>query len=144
MTGANLGAIVGGIMLPGVGIIVGGIVGGMVSSILSGSLYNELQKSINSTELSNKQREQIKAMCANLIEDERRYREEMIEIFDQFFDDKEKHIRTGFESISDSIKNQDSIHSGLGMVADALGLQLAFNDIDDFRKKVASGKAITI
>jgi hypothetical protein len=144
MTGANLGAIVGGIMLPGVGIIVGGIVGGMVSSILSGSLYNELQQSINSTELSNKQREQIKAMCANLIEDERRYREEMIEIFDQFFDDKEKHIRTGFESISDSIKNQESIHSGLGMVADALGLQLAFNDIDDFRKKVASGKAITI
>ncbi|MGE4300941.1 MAG: hypothetical protein AB7F40_04980 [Victivallaceae bacterium] len=46
MTGANLGAVVGTCIFPGVGSIVGGVIGGMIASMLSGSMYCALQKSI--------------------------------------------------------------------------------------------------
>lgn len=144
LTGANLGAIVGTFIVPGVGSIVGGVIGGMVTSIMSSSIYSELQKSIHDTELSNKQREMIRDYCAELIKQEREYREYTMAIYDQYFNDKEVEIRRGFEKVNLAIQKGDNIHDGLSMIGQAFNLKLKFETTSDFEKFIKNEQVLRL
>ncbi len=144
LTGANLGAIAGTAIMPGVGTIVGGVVGGMVASIMSSALYSELQKSIQDTKISNQQREAIKNYCKKLIADEREYREYAMSIYDEFFDKKELEIRNGFEAVSLAIQNGENMNSGLAVIGNAFNIELEFRSTEEFRQHVKSGKTLSL
>jgi hypothetical protein len=144
MTGGNLGAIVGTMVLPGVGTIVGGAVGGMVTSLLSGALYQELKCSINDTKISDEKRQVIANLCADLIEQEKQYREESLIIFNSFFNEKEAEIKEGFELMSKSIHNGESINEGLAIFGNAFDLKLEFETADDFKRHLHQGETLRL
>lgn len=144
IAGANLGSVVGTLMFPGVGTIVGGVIGGMTASILSGSLYHELKKSVNDTKLSNEQRVAVKAYCEKLIIQEREYREQMMSIYDSYFDRKELDISKGFEDISIAIQNGEDITDGLKLVANAFNAEIEFNNLDEFKKHIKGNRTLEL
>lgn len=144
MTGGNLGAVAGTMIMPGVGTIIGGVIGGMVASMMSGALFNELKSSINATKLSSQRREQIHAMCNFLIEQEIQYRENMLKVFDEFFTEKENEIRRGFDSISEALLTGNSISNGLGTIGDAFNLELQFKSVKEFEEHIQSGNTLQI
>lgn len=144
MTGSNLGAMVGTVVMPGIGTLVGGLVGGMVATMLSGSLYAELQRSAQSVALSNWQRQQTEAMCRALIAQHRQYRAELDALFEAHFAEKRQQVRAGFQTLSDALVEGRSLHDGLGQVASAMGLTLAFADGAAFDQHLRSGRALEI
>jgi len=144
LTGSNMGAVLGTMIFPGVGTIVGGVVGGMTASILSSAVYSELQKSINDTEISNQQREEIKKYCECLITQERESREYAMSIYDEYFDSKELEIKDGFRKVSLAIKNGQSISSGLVMIGNAFDVELKFKSTDEFKQHVKNGKTLRL
>jgi len=144
LTGSNMGAVLGTMILPGIGTIVGGVVGGMTASILSSAVYSELQKSINDTEISNQQREEIKKYCECLIAQERESREYAMSIYDEYFDSKELEIKDGFKAVSQAIKNGQSISFGLVMIGNAFDVELKFKSTDEFKQHVKNGKTLRL
>lgn len=144
LTGANLGAVVGTAIMPGVGTIVGGVIGGMTASIISSAVYSELQKSIHDTEISDKQREAIKAYCEDLIIQEKEYREYAMSIYDNYFDKKELEIKDGFETISLAIQNGENINNGLAMIGNAFNVELKFNNAEEFKQHIKSGGTLKL
>jgi len=144
MTGANLGAVVGTFIMPGVGSIVGGIVGGMVASMLSGSMYYELQKSIADTKLSNEQRAIIADACKRLKEQEIQYREKVNTCLDYFLDYKENQIRNSFAMISQAIESGTSIQAGIEQLGYAFNKQVKFASNEEFKKHIESGNTLKL
>jgi hypothetical protein len=144
ITGANLGAAVGTLIVPGAGTVIGGVIGGMVASMMSSAVYSELQKSIYDTELSNQQREMIKQYCQDLIRQEKEYREYTMSVYDKFFDATEFEIRNGFKTMSLAIQNGQSINSGLAMVGKAFNVNLKFENVSDFREFIKNEQVLKL
>jgi len=144
LTGANLGAVVGTAIMPGVGTIVGGVIGGMTASIMSSAVYSELQKSIHDTEISDQQREAIKNYCKDLIKQEKEYREYAMSIYDNYFDKKELEIKDGFKTVSLAIQNGEDINSGLAVIGNAFNIELQFNNTEEFKQHIKSGKTLKL
>lgn len=144
ITGSNLGAVIGTAMLPGVGTIVGGVIGGMLASMLSSSAHNQLMQCVQDTKLSEERRKAINKVCIYLKEQEFLYRKNMVMVFEEFFDKKEKEIMNGFESISLSLQHGTSISPGLESISKSFNTDLAFNSSDELKAHVASGRSITI
>ncbi len=144
LTGANLGAVLGTAIMPGVGTIVGGVIGGMTASIMSSAVYSELQKSIYDTEISNQQREAIKNYCKDLIIQEKEYREYAMSIYDNYFDKKELEIKDGFKTVSLAIQNGEDINSGLAVIGNAFNIELKFNNTEEFKQHIKSGKTLKL
>lgn len=144
MTGSNLGAMVGTVIMPGVGTLVGGLVGGIVATMLSGSLYAELQRSAQSVALSDRQRRQTAAMCQVLIAQHRQYRADVDAMFDACFAESRESIGAGFRRMSEALVAGRSIHDGLGQVATAMGLTLQFADSASFSEHLRSGRPLEI
>lgn len=144
MTGANLGAIAGTFIMPGVGSIVGGVLGGMVASMLSGAIYVELQKSITATKLSNEQKAIIADICKQLKEQEKQYQTMLNECFDYFLDDKERQIKDSLNIISEAIESGTSIYAGLEQLGKAFDKQLAFASTEEFIRHVENGDCLKL
>ncbi len=142
MTGSNLGAVVGTAIFPGVGTLVGGVIGGMIASVMSGALYNELNKTLQKTSLSIERREFIKAYCEILIEEEKRYRKEMLDIYNFFLDKKEEELRIGFKEIHVSLISDKDIHKGLVSIGSTFGVDLAFPSNEDFKRHINSERTL--
>ncbi len=136
MTGANLGAVTGTFILPGVGTIVGGVVGGMIASVLSGAMFCELQKSIADTKLSDEQRRLIADICIKIKEQEEEYRIMVDDYLDYFLSYKETQIKESFAMIIQSIECGSSIHEGLTQLSDAFKAKLPFDSNDEFKKHI--------
>ncbi|WP_152059064.1 hypothetical protein [Aliarcobacter butzleri] len=144
MAGANLGAIIGTVVFPGAGTIVGGVIGGISASIITGMMHSELMKSINDIEVSNKRREEIQKYCNKLIEQEREYRKNMSDFYDTYLDAKEREISKGFEMISLSIIENKDITNGLKIISNSYGFDIKFQNKEDFRSFIKSGKTLGI
>ncbi|EFU69577.1 hypothetical protein HMPREF9401_1451 [Aliarcobacter butzleri JV22] len=144
MAGANLGAIIGTVVFPGAGTIVGGVIGGISASIITGMMHSELMKSINDIEVSNKRREEIQKYCNKLIEQEREYRKNMSDFYDTYLDAKEREISKGFERISLSIIENKDITNGLKIISNSYGFDIKFQNKEDFRSFIKSGKTLGI
>jgi hypothetical protein len=144
LTGANLGAVLGTMVMPGVGTLVGGVVGGMIASLMCGVVYSELQKSLALTELSRERRKAIEQVCRGLVEQERLYRSQIVEVFDEFYAGKEAEINTGFGSIAIAMQCGESIEPGLRRIGGALGFELQFASDEDFSQHLKSGEALIL
>lgn len=144
MAGSNLGAIIGTMALPGAGTLIGGMIGGMTASMLSGSLYAELQRSIQSLHESDQLRKQTEAMCQFLLEQHRRYQQELNATFEAFFAEKRTQLQSGFDEIATALTQGRSIHTGLEKLASSLGKELAFSSSDAFVQHLRGGKALEI
>ena len=144
MTGANFGAILGSAIIPGAGTIVGGLIGGMVASMMSSSVFNALKNSAKSRELSDMQREQIHNYCQHLIQEERAYREHIMSIYDSYFDHKQSSIEDAFDDISAAIQNGQNIDKGLQKLGDVFGVELPFQNNNDFKNHIASNKILKL
>lgn len=144
IAGANLGAVAGTFIMPGVGSIVGGVIGGMVASMLSGSMYCQLQKSIADTKLSNEQRAIIAVACKKLKEQEIQYQNMVNECLDYFLDYKENQIRNSFFMISQSIEAGTSIQPGLEQLGNVFNKQLAFSSNKEFKEHIGRGNTLKL
>jgi hypothetical protein len=142
LTGSNFGAILGTFCAPGIGTVVGGVIGGMIASMLSGGVYSTLKRSVHDLELSNEQREKTQEFCAYIISQHKEYRRQMDAIFDQFFFEKRKKIKSAFNSIADATMRGESIRGGLEDIAQAFGKQLAFKNGAEIRAQLRSGKIL--
>jgi hypothetical protein len=144
MTGASLGAALGTMMMPGVGTLVGGVIGGMVTTILCNATLTEIKMSRQLTALSAEQRAHVEYVCDSLIWQERLYRRQLVEVFDEFFTTMEAEIELGIESIAMAIRQRDSLEPGLRCIGNALGLELRFDSMDAFRKHLAAGDTLVL
>lgn len=144
LTGSNLGAIIGTVVLPGAGTIVGGFVGGMVASIMSNALYGALQASMDELKYSRDALERTRAICAYLRAEHQVYRAEMHTAFDIFFAEMREQMKVSFDTIEDSLAKGESIHSGLVGVAQAFGIELAFDSSAAFSEHLRSGSTLKL
>jgi hypothetical protein len=94
-------------------------------------MYNQLTKTLQETKMSNEKRKFIKDYCNKLKAEEVIYRNDMLEVFNYFFKNKEKELSTAFENIAISIKKGESIQEGLTQFGDAFNLKLAFSSKDE-------------
>jgi len=144
LTGANLGATVGTFIAPGVGTIIGGVIGGTVASLMSGALYHELKRTMQETRLSDEKRKMMAELCEQLIKQEQEQRTKVVAVFNEFLNEKEHEIRTGFNAMALAIQNGESINDGLLVLSDAFELSVKFKNNDAFKAHIASGKKLEI
>lgn len=144
ITGSNLGAVMGTAILPGFGTVVGGLVGGMVASMVSSSLYHELKKTLHDTMVSEERRQIMEQICEKLVKEEQNYREKMIRIFDEFYDQKDMQIREGLTNVLNAIQRGESIQAGLEVIGRAFEKDLAFQSTNDLKQHLVSGKTFKL
>ncbi|MCJ8315144.1 MAG: hypothetical protein HRU38_24310 [Saccharospirillaceae bacterium] len=144
LVGANYGALVGTMILPGVGTVVGGVVGGIAASMVSSSLYNELKTMMNAVDLSNARRAEMARICEHLITEEKKNRIAMLQTFDHFFEDKENELHSGFESIALSIQNGERMDKGLDILSSSFKAEIKFKSLSEFDQVLESDKGFTI
>lgn len=143
ITGSNLGAIAGTVILPGIGTVVGGLIGGMVVSMLGGRLHTELMQSVAALDASDARRLRTQAVCAHLIRQHEAYRQEMHLVFDHFFAEKRQELKSGFDLISSASINGESIQDGLALIARAMNKQLAFESQEAFTRHIQSNATLS-
>ena len=69
----------------------------------------------------------------------------MEQIFNHFFEQKERNFTLGFNQINDALQRGEDITQGLNTIADAMGIGgLAFNSVEEFRAHRKSGKAFRL
>ena len=142
--GAGVGAAIGSAIFPGLGTVVGGVIGGMLSSVVVNSMFGQLQQVMAQTKVSNQQRQQIEQYCAKLMAQEQENRRNMEQIFDYFFDEKERAFVLGFNQINESLQRGEDITQGLETIANSMGLSLAFHSVEQFTAHRQSGKAFRL
>ncbi len=146
LCGSTVGAAIGTVIIPipVVGSIVGGFIGGTVASMISASWYGQLTQALQSRDIARERRKRIEAICAAIKAEEIKYREEMLTVFNAFFKEKEKAIRTGFEEISHALETGQSISSGLTHIAKAYNIELPFASKEALFQHIQEGKTLQI
>jgi len=129
---ASYGAMIGTLVLPGVGSVLGSMIGYTIGGILHNSALDILQRE----KLSEEKRLHIEAMAEESIVQMKIYSENLKNeaIKRQLY--REKIYTTFFESMTISIKDNDidALFSSIDYLGDFFGLKLQFKTFDEFNE----------
>ncbi|MBP1934997.1 hypothetical protein [Ammoniphilus resinae] len=131
--GAELGAILGTLVLPGIGTIAGSIIGGMVGYMAGSQLYQSTLQFL-AMPLDAEKHRRIKEMSEQALKVMQKEREELERLIEQHFKDRHEMLRTHFTEMREAIlANQpDRIVQQLGHIAVAFGGTLQFKNFKEF------------
>lgn len=140
MMAASFGAAVGTAVFPGVGTVIGGMVGYLASS----SIYKACMQTLREERFSLERRNKIQAIANAAIEAMNRQGNELIEMVEKFYAERQKVF---FESLSmietaSRIENIELFTQGLNKIAIEMGGTLEFKNFSEFNSFMSDKAAI--
>ena len=115
--------------------IVGGAVGALVGSMLTSNLYNGLINDLQTKQLEHEERMRIIAECNAAAEQSRRFREELEEYLDAYF----QEYRTCFNDALSSMQlayemgDADGVIAGANDITRKLGGKVNYETVEEFK-----------
>lgn len=115
--------------------IVGGAVGALVGSMLTSNLYNGLINDLQTKQLEHEERMRIIAECNAAAEQARRFREELEEYLDAYF----QEYRTCFNDALSSMQlayemgDADGVIAGANDITRKLGGKVNYETVEEFK-----------
>ncbi len=136
--GKSIGAAVGQTLIPIP--IVGGAIGSMIGSMLASALYNGLVNDLKTKKYEHEERLRIIDECRKAAELERKYRKELEEYLDTYFE----NMRECFENALSAMKVSFETGDTYGMIASSneitrgLGGNVAFENVEEYKQSLFS------
>jgi flagellar biosynthesis chaperone FliJ len=144
LSGSSIGAIVGTAIFPGIGTAIGGVVGGMAYSLMMQAGIGQLQQVARETTLAFEHRNQVEKITRMLIEQEREYRRNTLDVLATIIDSNEKELLAHFETTLTALRQGTDLTPGLQSISQTMKLNINFPSKREIETKLNSGQVIRI
>ncbi len=144
LSGSSLGAIVSTLIFPGLGTAIGGLVGGMAYSMMMQAGIGQLQKVSRDTQLAVEHRKQVEQITKMLIEQEKAYRKNTLNVLATVLDSKEQELLAHFETTLTAIRLGTDITPGLRDISHTMRLNIIFPSTREIEAKLNSGQTFRL
>lgn len=139
--GSACGAVIGTMILPGIGTTVGSVIGGMIGYTLSGIFYKATLTALEDRDISRERRKIIEEISKQAIKKMEKYRKELIRMNEQKFQEREDIFQNIFLGIYEN--DIDKTVNSINRLGKTFGVDLEFNNFEEFDRAMQD-ESITI
>lgn len=128
--GSASGAVIGTMLLPGIGTTIGAVVGGMIGYTLSSIFYKASLTALKDRDISRERRKIIEEISKQSIKEMEKYQIELIKMNEEKFKTRENIFQNIFSGIYEN--DIDKAVSYINKLGKNFGVDLKFNNFEEF------------